>query len=135
MSSSKLSRIESNQEQDLVSIKTNRKNIGKNYEDISQLLDRVERLENIGKNYDELLDRFKRLESISESTLKPKSDVKSRRPNKPIQKKGKKVLDSKTNQMDMDNKKAAQLQLERSALIKFNKMNDSLPEKERYERV
>lgn len=114
MSSSKLSRIESNQEKDLDSIKTNRKNIGKNYDDISQLLDRV-----------------KRLESILESTLKTKSDVKSRPKAKPVQKKGNTVVDSKTNQMDMDKKRAEQLQLDRSALIKFNKMNDNLPEKER----
>jgi hypothetical protein len=116
MVSDKLSNIARNQEKDLQSIKRNKRNIDKNYQDIGDLLDRVQRLESIVKKYES-------------SAPKPCPQTKRRREisagNGNTKKTG--------GPMKIDLvERSAQLQVDRSALIKFNKTNKELPADERH---
>ena len=111
---SKLAQIESNQEKDLHSIRRNKRNIDENYTDIGKLFDRIKRLESMVET------------SLKTKSYRPKSDAKPTPP-----KKKSNTPDLKMKELDME-KKSAQLELDRSALIGFNEMNADLPQEEKY---
>ncbi|CAM9666735.1 unnamed protein product, partial [Ectocarpus sp. 8 AP-2014] len=96
----KISEIARNQQKDFRSIERNRRYIDKNYEEIGELLDRIKCLE----------DTVKKLASSSAGHVRQVGTgraVISRNPS---------VLSAKLVEME---KRSAQLQLDRSALIKF----------------
>ncbi|CAN0555384.1 unnamed protein product [Ectocarpus sp. 12 AP-2014] len=128
MALAKISEIARNQQKDFRSIERNRRHIDKNYEEIGELLDRIKCLE----------DRVEKLASSSPEHVRQVNtggaEEKAKNKNK---KKNKKI--ATTNNPSLLNAKlmemkqrSAQLQVDRSALIKFSKMKLDLPESKRY---
>ncbi|CAN0573120.1 unnamed protein product, partial [Ectocarpus sp. 12 AP-2014] len=116
----KISEIARNQQEDFRAIKKNKRDIDKNYEEIGELLDRIKCLE----------DRVEKLASSSPEHVRQGNTGRARKAKKKVATTNNpSVLNAKLVEMK---KRSAQLKLDRSALIKFSKMNLGLPESKRY---
>lgn len=138
----KLSKIEQHQQEDLRSIRVNKKNIEKNYEDIGKNIDaiaknnkiarrRIKDLEatvaTLGENYKVLAAKLEKVVSAGPATTSATSNPK-KKANKPKQRTHQ---DRADKLLEIARRSAEMMQL-RSGLIKFNKTNPTLPDGEKH---
>ncbi|CAN0139355.1 unnamed protein product, partial [Ectocarpus sp. 6 AP-2014] len=123
----KLSAIEKNQDGDLQNIRRNQRNTERNYKDITVAFDRIKKLESTVYTLAAPAATPK-ARAAPAATPKPKDAHKAKTTHKDNASPSQQV----TNALSDVEKKSAQLEVDRRALIEFNRINKALPEDKRY---